>query len=159
MPPLSQDLQTGIEVKFDIMSGRCTEKEKRDFHGERSRGDHAQRRPSHGVLSRWSKRMQSGIATQDGVSSRKLNANERTSLIQVLWNAPTRIVEGNAFCEGARKCLIALLLQLCHEVVLLQRGPAAEEFHQRIFQVIARSTVALVLGRKLFHIGQQGARR
>src|SRR5437763_15610261 len=103
--------------------------------------------------------MQSGIATQDGVSSGKLNAKERTSLIQVLWNAPTRIVEGNAFCEGARKCLVALLLQFCHEIVVLQRSAAAEEFHQGIVQVIARSAGVLVLGLKLFHIGQQGAWR
>ena len=59
-------------MKIDIMSGRCTEKEKGDFHGERSRGDHEQRGPSHGILWRWSKRMQTGIATQDGVSSGKI---------------------------------------------------------------------------------------
>jgi hypothetical protein len=80
--------------------------------------------------------VESGIAAQDGVSSGKLNANERTSLIQVLRNAPIRILKGNAFCDGAGKCLVALLLQFCHEVILLQRGAAAKKFDERIFQFI-----------------------
>lgn len=80
--------------------------------------------------------MQSGIASQDGVSSGELNANERTSLIQEVRNAPMRIVEGSALCQEGRKCLIALLLELCHEVILLQRGAAAKKFDEGIFQFV-----------------------
>ena len=80
--------------------------------------------------------MESGIAAQDGVSSGKLNANERTSLIQEVRNAPLRIVEGNALCEGARKCLITLLLQFCHKVFLFQSCTAAKKFDEGIFQFI-----------------------
>lgn len=79
--------------------------------------------------------MQSGIAAQDSVSSGKLNANERTSLIQVVRNAPIRIAEGKVVSEGLKR-LIALLLQFCHEVRLFQRGAASKKFDEGIFQFI-----------------------
>lgn len=79
--------------------------------------------------------MQSGIAAQDSVSSGKLNANERTSLIQVVRNAPIWIAEGKVVSEGLKR-LIALLLQFCHEVWLFQRGAASKKFDEGIFQLI-----------------------
>jgi hypothetical protein len=69
--------------------------------------------------------VESGIAAQDGVSSGKLNANERTSLIQLGLEECIDQDSGRKRSQADQTRLVALLLQFCHEVFLVQCGAPA----------------------------------